>query len=345
MKPSFYPRLINQPFSDPGLFISFLHEKRALLFDLGNLSRLSARDLLRVTHVFVTHTHMDHFIGFDNLLRVFLGRDKTLHLFGPPNFFKNVEGKLAGYTWNLIRERENGVRLLVSEVHPDKILTKTYLSRECFQAGPGPFTTPFSGYLIKEPSFSIEASLLDHRIPCLGLSMVENFHVNIIKEELMDLGLPVGPWLGRLKSAIRDNMDPEACFIATWEEPRGVKKEKSFRLGDLINKVVRITPGQKITYITDVLASPDNCRKIVELAYSADILFIEGAFLESEKESAEKKYHLTAREAGDLARKAEARHMQLFHFSPRYIDRAEYLEREAKEAYEGNVGPKALDKI
>ena len=52
------------------------------MFDIGELHTLSSRDLLKVTHLFVTHTHMDHFIGFDNLIRIFLGREKELHLFG-----------------------------------------------------------------------------------------------------------------------------------------------------------------------------------------------------------------------------------------------------------------------
>ena len=46
---------------------------------------------------------MDHFIGFDApLLRVALGRGKTLRLYGPPGLIANVEGKLHGYTWNLV---------------------------------------------------------------------------------------------------------------------------------------------------------------------------------------------------------------------------------------------------
>lgn len=334
MRPSFHPRLINEPFSDPGLFIPFLFEKRALMFDLGDLSPLSSRDLLRVTHVFVTHTHMDHFIGFDTLLRILLGRDKTLFLFGPPNFFKHVEGKLSGYTWNLVNEFQNDFMLEVSEVHPDRILTKTYVCHDSFQARKPVSSRPFTGTLLKEPSFSVQGVLLDHRTPCLALSLIENFYVNIDRDALKNLGLPVGPWLNALKSAIYEKRDPASEFLVTWEEKGKGVQEKKFNLGDLVKKVTRISPGQKIVYITDVSASPENSRKMIELAKGADLLFVEAAFLDSEKEIARRKYHLTAKEAGELAKKAGAHQFQLFHFSPRYKSRAADLEEEASEAYE-----------
>lgn len=333
MRPSFHPRLINDPFSDPGLFIPFLFEKRALMFDLGELVPLSSKELLKVTHVFVTHSHMDHFIGFDTLIRVLLGREKEIHLFGPENFFRRVEGKLAGYTWNLVDEYQNRFTIKVTEVHPDKTLTRVYECKERFRPNGSVEEEAFAGILYREPSFHVEAVLLDHRIPCLGLSLIENFYVNIIKEGLRKLGLTVGPWINRFKKALYEEEPLDSTFRVTWEEGGSVVREKRFVLGDLVKEIALISPGQKITYITDVIRSRDNEEKIIRLAREADHLFIEAAFMYEDREAARIKHHLTAREAGELARKAKVKNVTLFHFSPRYTHRAEDLKREAMEAF------------
>ncbi|MDQ4086707.1 MAG: hypothetical protein M3177_01630 [Pseudomonadota bacterium] len=100
IRPDLHPRLVNGRFGDPGLFVEMLHRRAALLFDVRDVSALSPRDLLRVTTLFFTHTHMDRFIGFAALLRVCVGRDKRSQLVGPRGFADRVEHKLLAYEMN-----------------------------------------------------------------------------------------------------------------------------------------------------------------------------------------------------------------------------------------------------
>ena len=331
MRSLFHPRLINGPFEDPGLFIPFFFEKRAVIFDLGDIYSLSAKDLLKISHVFISHTHMDHFVGFDRLLRLFLGREKKLYMYGPKGFLKNVEGKLAGYSWNLVENFDNRFSLYITEVHAKQLITRQYQCKNRFTASKNTIKQPFNGILFKEPALTFSSVVLNHKIPCLGFTIKERFHVNIIKERLIDLGLEIGPWLREFKQALFNHQDPDSKFEVKLGRENIRKKE--FILEDLTNRIAIITPGQKITYITDILYCKPNIEKAVEFAKDADHLFIEAAFLEKDKDIAEKKFHLTARNAGMIAGMARVKQFTLFHFSPRYSGQEDLLQEEALAAY------------
>jgi len=333
----FHPRLVNTPFDDPGLFVPFCFEKRAFLFDLGDIRSLTPRDLLKISQVFVTHTHMDHFIGFDHLLRLMLGRTKTLDLFGPEGFLGHIEGKLTGYTWNLVENYDNHFILNAAEVHPDSLVCQTYRCSDKFQPRDAPVRRPFSGRLLDEPGVSVTAAVLDHSVPCLGFSMQERFHVNIKKTEVEALGLTVGPWLNEFKNALFEKRPDDTIFEVQFGN--GLSGKKHFLLGELREKIAVMTPGQKISYISDVRYSRQNIEKIVQLSDQADHLYIEAAFLSSEKEMADRKCHLTASQAGEIAALARVKRFSLFHFSPRYMENEGRFHQEAMAAYERLIGP------
>lgn len=250
----FEPRLVNDVFGDPGLYVDFRDERRALLFDLGDISSLPPRKLMRLSHVFVTHTHMDHFAGFDHLLRVVLGRMPRLTLFGRPDLAAQVEHKLRAYAWNVVHRYEVELVIDVCEIGTDgRALRERFSSRTQFAREPG--ETP-----------------IDVR------------------------------WRGR---------HGDHAVTRTASELRDV--------------ILDVVPGRRVGYVTDLRYTEPNVRKLTQLLDGVDVLFIECVFLEEDLDHATRKNHLTARQAGQIARTVGAKAVVPFHFSPRYEGRSQEL--------------------
>ncbi len=321
MKPSFHARLLNGPFEDPCLYIRLLRESRALLFDAGYTVSLSPRDILKTSDIFVSHAHVDHFIGFDNILRISLKKENPLRLYGPEGFIDRIEGKLRGYSWNLIGEYP--LIIEVSESKGETIKKAVFKAENSFKREDWDIM-PFEGIFLKDSFFKISAAALDHQIPCLAFSLEEDYHINIDKAKLNKLNLPVGPWLSKLKKAIRENTLNDTVTI----------EDREFTFAEL-KDVANITKGQKLSYVADILGSEENIRKVVELVKGSDVLYIEAYFLDKDKDRAFERYHLTAKQAGRIAREAGAEKLIVFHFSPRYMDNPEELVKEAGEEFRG----------
>jgi len=332
---AFLPRLVNGPFGDPGLHVDLRYRGNALQFDLGRLDRFPAAEILKLTHIFVSHTHLDHFCGFDRVLRLFLAREATVALYGPPGIIANVVGKIAGYTWNLIEGYP--LVLTVHEVHPEHIHSVRLPATTAFTAEELG-TQPFTGVLYETPAFSVRTVHLDHKIPCLGFALIEKTHLNVRKDELERLGIPAGPWLNELKDALRTNQPADMPITARWETAEG-ERAATFTIGELRDRLIVTTAGEKLAYVVDTLFSKANAAKIADLAHGADIFFCESLFLDQDRDQALKRHHLTARQAGTLARLAAAKRLEVFHFSPRYDGQAERLYAEAAATFRGELAP------
>jgi ribonuclease Z len=103
----------------------------------------------------------------------------------------------------------------------------------------------------------------------------------------------------------------------------------------LRDRALLVGAGQRIAYVTDAAFHPENAKRIVEIARNADHLFIEAAFLDRDAGTAAARFHLTAGQAGDLARLAGAKRVTPFHHSPRYLERPESLRSEVERAFRG----------
>jgi ribonuclease Z len=323
MKPTFHHRLLHDPFGDPCLLIRILREKRSLLFDAGDLSPLTNTEVYRITDVFITHTHIDHFIGFDTLLRILLRRNHPLHLYGPPGIIANVQGKLKGYTWNLIGDYPT--EILVHSFNGGAITSVAFRARDRFRKIL--LSKSLSdGVLLSTPMFSVRATKLDHGTPCLAYSIEEKTQLNIDKDRLEKKGLTVGPWLSDLKEKIRGNRIN--AFVTV--------EGKRHRVSNLLD-IVRLTKGQKISFVTDVGLDRKNIDAIASLVKNSDILYCEAYFMEKDRQRALERFHLTAKETGLLARAAGVGKLALMHLSPKYRDAVDDLIKEAAENFGSEV--------
>lgn len=323
MKPTFFHNLINPPFEDPCLFVRIIREKRALLFDIGNINRLNPKDLQKISDVFVTHMHIDHFIGFDTLLRALLRRNLPLRVYGPETIADCIEGKLKGYTWNLVKEYP--FKIIVFSIKNNRIYESHFYAEDCFKRI-DKAEKEFTGILLKEPLFIVKAIELNHQIPCLGFSIEEEFHININKAILKEMSLPVGQWLAEFKTALRENKPDDTEFLVDG---------KNLRLCD-IKRLATITKGQKISYITDVSINEDNINKIIDFVKNSDTFYCEAYFMDKDKNRAIERFHLTSKIAGEIAKKASVKQLVVMHFSPIYRDKNENPWDEALNVFRDN---------
>jgi ribonuclease Z len=332
MRPLLHPKLLNGRTGDPAIYIETLFEQRAILFDLGDITSLSPRKIRRLEHVFISHAHIDHFFGFDRLLRVLVGRDKQISLYGPTGFIDRVHHKLQAYLWNLVDREPGDLTFVVTEIKPGvaaqtvRLRLKTAFAVEAVKT-----VSTDNGVLVNDPTFRVSTAVLEHRTPCLGFAIEETAHFNVWKTRIETLGLPIGPWLRDLKRAVIENRPDDFPVRISSSADSAVQDLPLGKVRDILT----VTPGQKIGYVTDVADTAANRRAIIELVKGADLLFIEAAFAKTDAALANERAHLTTEAAGQIARQAGVRRVEPFHFSPRYSGNYNRLQDEVMAAFKG----------
>ncbi|MEK7487270.1 MAG: hypothetical protein AABZ60_23305 [Planctomycetota bacterium] len=285
------------------------------LFDCGQASLLTSGDCQKLRALFVTHTHMDHFMNFMGVFRHLLGTRRTFLVCGPQNIHYNVQGMLRGITWNLISNQD--LKVEVREILENTI--------HCYQLIPPKWDLEIlpdrnENSFFEEEGISVRTRILNHRIPSIAYRIEESERINIQK----DLPHPSGPWIGHVKTAFLQNKPEQEIVLGTQRFPA-----KNF-----FSYITR-TPGYSLGYVMDHLASPENHQKMEVLFADLDELYIEGFYRYVDLSYAQKNFHSTARQSGELARRARVKKLRLIHYSRRYAGEIQDLLEEGIAAYEG----------
>ncbi|MBI3891395.1 MAG: ribonuclease Z [Candidatus Wallbacteria bacterium] len=301
------PRLVNKKDADPGLLVELQGLGRYYLFDLGANERISKHELLRTSHVFVSHTHIDHFVGFDRLLRHSLGERRDVHVFGPAGLLGNLEGKFAGYLWNL---QEAGPTFVGHEIDGRTMRTRRYPGEHQFRGAElREEGLAADGAISTEEGVTVRCAALEHGITTLGYCVSTAPFPAIRSEALARLGLSEGPWLAELKSAALAGAAAGATLVACGRE---------HSLPELVRELVEMKSGDRIAYVTDTLFNERTLESIAELARDATVLFCEANFRDEDVERAKATSHLTASQAARFAAAAGVEKLVLFHISRKY---------------------------
>lgn len=329
MRSSFFVQPLNDPFGDPAFFVRVAHRREALLFDCGNLHSLNVRDLLKVQALFISHAHIDHLAGFDQLLRALLYRATPLHIYGPPGIIERMTHRLAGYTWNLVRGYP--LRIHVSDCTDQGVVRSVQLTASS-GFHPQPMDPPLGKgpWIHESRHYRVSCRALAHGdILSMGYALQEKIHVAIHGDALDARGYRPGPWLTHFKDLVRDQV-PDATLL---EIPLLSGGTKICSLGDLKSHMAHCETGMKVVYVTDVSPTQANMDQIAALAVDAHLLIIEAVFAQEDWKLACERNHLTAQAAGCIARRAGARKLLLFHHSPRYQHQPQRLHDEAMAAF------------
>jgi len=298
--------LVNGVLGDPLLHLRLRHQRRSLLFDLGEGGRLPTRIAHQVTHVFISHAHADHIGGFPWLARARIGEEGVCHLFGPPGLIDHCRGFLAGFLWDRIGER--GPLFEVTEVRGEHLVSAR-LRAGSVLAQPRREAVLQDGILVNEPGFRVRCAQLDHGTPVLAFAFEPSLRINIRPEALVAAGLTPGPWLTGLKQAI---LKGEYATLLTL--PDGNRRPVS----ELMTELTLIQPAESLVYATDLGDTPENRRRLIALAIGAHTLVCEATFLISDRAQADRTGHLTTQSCGEIATAAGVRYLIPFHVSRRY---------------------------
>jgi ribonuclease Z len=175
------------------------------------------------------------------------------------------------------------------------------------------------GVIAQTARRQLRAASLDHAVDAIGYRLEEAPGRRMLPERLAALGV-AGPDIGRLQREGFLAIDGRRLSLDDVSAPRS---------------------GQTFAFVMDTRW----CDGALELARGADLLVCESTFLESDAALAAEYGHLTARQAGALARDAGVRRLVVTHFSQRYGEDVAPFAAEAAAVFPDVVAARDLDVI
>lgn len=317
--PQFSLTFVNGLNGDPAVFGYLPRIGKGWLFDLGAIDNMSNKDVLRVSHVAISHTHIDHFIGFDRLVRVNIPHFRQLTLFGPSGLAANVQAKLRGYTWNLLQPDQ--LRFIVHEIASvGKAQSFRLSNSDNFEIqGQGETALPID---MGHGLTMLGVPLRHGTIPSIAYKLTLAARIKVDGDKLVADDIERGPWIQQLQ------LTASKAFKESphdWQEalkarlPRQIAAgDKQLDTADVLAKYFSFALPESVGYITDIGFTPSNVALCEAELAPVTHLLCEASFLEQDQDRAAAKAHLTTGQAAKLGQACGCQTLHTFHYSNIY---------------------------
>ena len=319
------PAVFSGLLDDPLLFLRIRPERRAILFDCGQISHLAKRVVKPVDTVFISHAHMDHVMGVPTLVRHHHASPRPLDIFGPPGIIDRIGHLLHGFDWNLCEHYWFTLR--VHEVHESFIRESHFYGPEGFSRSDRGEARRSGGTIWSSPYVSVSAELLDHKLPVLAFRIDERPPFSVDAQKLAAMGLKAGDWLRDLKRS--------AWMGVAGTDVRPLSSDGTSappldpgEARKLCAALQRGERGCSIGYLTDVGWTGENLARLERFFPGLTLLCSECTFLAEDMEKARASHHLCSSDLSSLARTLAPRYLLPMHLSKSYLRRNDdlYLE-------------------
>ncbi|EAY28102.1 MBL fold metallo-hydrolase [Microscilla marina] len=298
----FLPEIKSLPHEDISILFKLDNHSPNYIVDCGDAGGLTVKECQNTEAIFISHTHIDHFINFDQILRHQIGIEKRVVIVGPKDIHLQVQAKIRGYSWNLIkpgaivyeiREITNESEIQVYELEPPVWTLKQV---HTLQSSRNP--------VYENARFKVNFTLLDHKLPTVAYLFKE---ADSVKINLERAGLKGGAWVRVLKQAFEAEQNDQAVVVAG----------KSYR-AEALYHLLEVKAGDSLGVIMDHAANEANHQKIKNLFTACHQVFIECFYKTEEKDLATLNHHSYAQASGRIMRACRVKSAIPVHFSRKY---------------------------
>lgn len=157
----------------PGIHIKY--GKNGFLFDCGEATQVQMKkakiSAVKISHIFITHWHGDHFLGLPGLIQSMNLENRTtpLTVFGPEGIY-DISEKIQG-----LGEYSENYEVIWKQVS--------------------------KGVMLENNDAIVSAFPVEHGVPAFGYIFQEKPKRNLDEEKLKSLGVPQGPLWGELQKS------------------------------------------------------------------------------------------------------------------------------------------------